>query len=192
MGTGRLGSRWFRLAAALAGTALLVGPLIWLWHASLLPQPYSMSNMGLVDHGQAEAPVGEHNGRAVTAGRSVSGFVVDRGQLDRATDVAAHDHPNGLFQIRRTGSIVQTTAPGPAARAPTRRAPPCDAHLWPPRLPPHCFPLSPGWGSHPQPAPPAPTSTPCTSTVSRRRSRRKAGCAPPVSPRSNSPGSTRL
>src|SRR6266511_2588470 len=44
-------NRRVRLVAACAATTAVLGPLIWLWQASLLPDAYSVTDMGYADYG---------------------------------------------------------------------------------------------------------------------------------------------
>ena len=41
-----------RAALGCVVAALILGPLAWLWHASLLPAEYSVMDMGYVDEGE--------------------------------------------------------------------------------------------------------------------------------------------
>jgi FtsP/CotA-like multicopper oxidase with cupredoxin domain len=72
--------RRFRLAVAITATLLLLGPLGWLWQASLLPSAYSIMSMGYADRGGATGL--DHVGHG---DRSITTLTVDR---DRAPDVS--------------------------------------------------------------------------------------------------------
>jgi FtsP/CotA-like multicopper oxidase with cupredoxin domain len=75
-----LRNRRVRLAVATGATLLVLGPLGWLWQASLLPQAYSIMSMGYADRGGATGL--EHVGHG---GRSITDLVADR---DRTADVS--------------------------------------------------------------------------------------------------------
>jgi FtsP/CotA-like multicopper oxidase with cupredoxin domain len=56
-----------RLAVAGAATLAVLGPLIWLWQDSLLPETYAVTDMGHVDYGGGPRGAMEHAGEGVSA-----------------------------------------------------------------------------------------------------------------------------
>jgi hypothetical protein len=56
-----------RLAVAGAATMAVLGPLVWLWQASLLPETYSVMDMGHVDYGGGPRGAMEHAGGGASA-----------------------------------------------------------------------------------------------------------------------------
>jgi FtsP/CotA-like multicopper oxidase with cupredoxin domain len=65
----RLKSR-ARLVLAVAATALVLGPLIWLWQASLLPETYSVMDMGRPEYGGGPSSAGQGAGQSAAHGPS--------------------------------------------------------------------------------------------------------------------------
>ncbi len=63
-----------RLLIASLATLVVVAPLAWLWHASLVPSTYSVMDMGYVDTGGAPEHHGGHHGAHTT---SVTDLVED-------------------------------------------------------------------------------------------------------------------
>src|ERR671932_2615192 len=49
----RFMARRRRALLGFAASAIVLAPLVWLWHASLLPEEYSVMDMGYVDEGEA-------------------------------------------------------------------------------------------------------------------------------------------
>ncbi|MGH8868089.1 MAG: multicopper oxidase family protein [Actinomycetes bacterium] len=68
MGLRRPISGRLRLAIAVTATALILGPLAWMWQASRVPGTYSVTDMGYVDLGGGSAA-----GHALHAGNHASG-----------------------------------------------------------------------------------------------------------------------
>ncbi|TMR08651.1 multicopper oxidase family protein, partial [Nonomuraea turkmeniaca] len=56
-----------RLVVACASTMAVLGPLIWLWQNSLLPETYSVMDMGHVDYGGGPRGAMEHSGGGASA-----------------------------------------------------------------------------------------------------------------------------
>ena len=84
------------LVASLA-TLVVVAPLAWFWHASLVPSTYSVMDMGYVDTGGVPAGHAGHHGAHTT---SVKDLVEDPGRVpDVVVDLTAHrgriDHSSG-------------------------------------------------------------------------------------------------
>jgi FtsP/CotA-like multicopper oxidase with cupredoxin domain len=105
-----------RLAAASAVTALIVGPLAWLWQASLLPDTYSVMDMGYPDTGRSED--GPHALHAM-GGTSIDTLIADP---DRPADVAltltARRQRLRLPSGRTVdGFTLDDASPGPTIRA---------------------------------------------------------------------------
>lgn len=110
-----------RRAVACAATAAVLGPLIWLWQASRLPEAYSVMDMGYADHG------GGSDGGSMTHGargphataRSVTSLIAD---LDRPADVVVtltartqrFRLPSGRVI---NGYTLNGQSPGPVIRA---------------------------------------------------------------------------
>jgi FtsP/CotA-like multicopper oxidase with cupredoxin domain len=117
-----LRSRRVSLAVACAATAIVVAPLAFLWQASLLPQAYSMMDMGYVDNGGS--PVagsmthGGH-GQHATSGRSVTSLTADPGRpADIAVTLTARKQRFGLPSGRVVdGFTLNGQSPGPVIRA---------------------------------------------------------------------------
>src|SRR5688500_17625143 len=111
-----------RVAIACGATALVLGPLIWLWQASLLPSAYSAMDMGYADYGGG--PIGHpmaHGGHAhgVMADRSVTSLTADPTRpADVAVTLTARKErfrlPSGKFV---NGYTLNGQSPGPIIRA---------------------------------------------------------------------------
>jgi FtsP/CotA-like multicopper oxidase with cupredoxin domain len=111
-----------RVAIACGATALVIGPLIWLWQASLLPSAYSAMDMGYADYGGG--PIGQpmaHGGHAhgVMAGRSVTSLTADPTRpADVAVTLTAREErfllPSGKVV---NGYTLNGQSPGPIIRA---------------------------------------------------------------------------
>ncbi|WP_214107122.1 multicopper oxidase family protein [Acrocarpospora catenulata] len=122
-GTRRRGAR-FRLALAGAATIAIAGPLLWLWQASLLPDTYSVMDMGYADYGGAPAHGLEHgleHAAHMAAGseRSLTSFTADP---DRKADVEVTlVARKQRFQLATGRSVegytLNGTSPGPAINA---------------------------------------------------------------------------
>jgi FtsP/CotA-like multicopper oxidase with cupredoxin domain len=115
-------SHRIRLTVAGAATALVVGPLIWLWQASLLPDAYSIMDMGYVDSGSG--PVAgsmTHLGHDVhaRAERSVTSLVADPGRrADVAVTLTARKQRFRLLSGREVdGYTLNGDSPGPVIHA---------------------------------------------------------------------------
>ncbi|MFC7109605.1 multicopper oxidase domain-containing protein [Nonomuraea rubra] len=120
-----------RLAVAYAATAAILGPLIWLWQGSLLPDSYSVMTMGYADYGGgphasssptapgAETVAHHEHVPQAESGRDVSRLIADP---DRPADVAmtivARRQRFRLPSGRAfDGYTLNGTSPGPAIRA---------------------------------------------------------------------------
>lgn len=78
---GRVSGR-ARLIIACAATAAVIGPLAYFWQASLLPERYSVTDMGRPDHGSAAGATthlghGHPAGMQTTGTRSLTTLIVD-------------------------------------------------------------------------------------------------------------------
>jgi FtsP/CotA-like multicopper oxidase with cupredoxin domain len=107
--------RRFRLAAASAATALLIGPLVWFWQASLLHDAYSIMDTGYVDNGGHDGGHGNH----AMAGRSVTSLTADpRRPADVAVTLTARKERFRLASGRDVdGYTLNGHSPGPVIRA---------------------------------------------------------------------------
>jgi FtsP/CotA-like multicopper oxidase with cupredoxin domain len=117
---GRWGGRRTHAAIAVGATAVILGPLAWLWQASLLPDMYSVMDMGYADDGGAAASM-THTGHGAHpgAGRSVTSLTADP---DRPADVAvtltARKQRFRLSSGRAVdGYTFNSQSPGPVIRA---------------------------------------------------------------------------
>ena len=106
--------RRFRHAVASAATVLLIGPLVWLWQASLLPDSYSLMDMGYVDNGGAGGHHMHH-----TAGRSVTSLTADPARpADVTVTLIARKERFRLAGGRDVdGYTLNGQSPGPTIRA---------------------------------------------------------------------------
>ncbi|HEX5994953.1 MAG TPA: multicopper oxidase family protein [Jiangellales bacterium] len=109
--------RRLRLIIACAATALVLGPVAWFWQASLLPDAYSVMDMGFVDGG-GPTTTGAHTHHAA-GGRSLATLVADPARpADVAlTLTARHEHfrlPSGRMI---DGYTLNGQSPGPTIRA---------------------------------------------------------------------------
>ncbi len=115
------GSR-VRLAVACAATAVVLGPLVWLWQASLQPDAYSVTDMGYADSGGG--PVGSStaqggHGQHAMAGRSVASLTADpRRPADVTVTLTARKRRFQLASGRGVdGYTLNGGSPGPVIRA---------------------------------------------------------------------------
>jgi FtsP/CotA-like multicopper oxidase with cupredoxin domain len=104
-----------RLLIALVVTVALLGPLAYFWQASLMPDTYSVMDMGYADYGGGPETMTNHD----LMGRSVADLVADP---DRRADVRV------TLTVRKErfrlatgedvdGYTVNHTSPGPVIRA---------------------------------------------------------------------------
>src|SRR4051794_23791200 len=112
---GRRGRRW-GLVLACTSTAAIVGPLAWLWQDSLLPDSYSVMDMGYADGGGAlpTTHAGHDHG-----GTDVTTLIEDP---DRPADVAVTlIARQERFEVATGGAVAgytfNGTSPGPTIRA---------------------------------------------------------------------------
>jgi FtsP/CotA-like multicopper oxidase with cupredoxin domain len=108
----RMAGRRRRVLAILAAIAVL-GPLGWLWQASLLPGTYSMMDMGYADHGG-----GPHH-QMSTPGRSVTSLTdTTPGAPDVALTLVARKEKVRLASGREIdGYTLNGSSPRPVIRA---------------------------------------------------------------------------
>ena len=122
-----MGSR-LRLLLACLATAVLVVPLGWLWWSSLMPDEYSVMDMGYADLGGGPGPgpaAGhERHGETADAGMDRSGavdittLVADRGTPDVRLDLTARQERFTLGSGRKVdGYTVNGSSPGPTLHA---------------------------------------------------------------------------
>jgi FtsP/CotA-like multicopper oxidase with cupredoxin domain len=108
-----------RLVIAFLATAAVLGPLGWLWQASLLPGTYSMMATGYADHGGGPPDMAMAHAGHVMAGRPVAALTADP---HRAADVAvtlvARKVRFPLASGREVdGYTLNGQSPGPTIRA---------------------------------------------------------------------------
>ncbi|GAA0360710.1 multicopper oxidase family protein [Microbispora corallina] len=103
------------LAFAIMATAVVLGPLVWFWHASLLPSAYSVMGTGYAETTGAH---GGHGGSA-TGGRAVTSLIADPGRrADVAVTLTARRQRFRLPSGRLVdGYTLNGRSPGPAIHA---------------------------------------------------------------------------
>jgi FtsP/CotA-like multicopper oxidase with cupredoxin domain len=104
-----------QLLASIATVAVL-GPLIWFWHASLIPSTYSVMDMGYVDTGGGPTHPAGHHGMHTT---SVTDLVEDP---NRAADVVVElTARRGKIELSSGNSVdgftLNDRSPGPTITA---------------------------------------------------------------------------
>ena len=104
------------LLVATLATLVLVAPLAWFWHASLVPSTYSVMDMGYVDTGGADEHHGGHHGAGTT---SVADLVEDP---ERPADVvveltAKRGRINLASGYSVDGYTLNGRSPGPTITA---------------------------------------------------------------------------
>jgi FtsP/CotA-like multicopper oxidase with cupredoxin domain len=102
---------------AAAAALVVLAPLAWLWQASLLPDTYSVTDMGLVDDGRGG---GGHAGHgAAVAGRGVDTLTEPSLEpADVRVELVAREERFRLASGEEvTGYTLNGTSPGPAIRA---------------------------------------------------------------------------
>ena len=108
-----------RLRLLLAGvvTLGLVGPLVWLWQASLVPSTYSVMDMGEVDYGGG--PRSPMAGHGMPGGTSVNQLQeTSQREPDVTVDIVAREERFRLASGREVdGFTLNGTSPGPTIRA---------------------------------------------------------------------------
>src|SRR6266536_1635791 len=118
----RWGSGRVRFAVACAASAVVVGPLVWLWQASLLPQAYPVTGMGYPDRGGGPAAgvmaQGGHGAHPMP-GRSVTSLTADPARpADVAVTLTARRQRFRLPSGRAVdGYTLNGASPGPVIRA---------------------------------------------------------------------------
>jgi FtsP/CotA-like multicopper oxidase with cupredoxin domain len=105
--------RRVRLAVALVATAAILGPLIWFWQASLMPDAYSVMAMGYVDTGGGPPASHGHGGTPVTQLRADPAR-----KADVSMTLTARQGRFRLASGREVdGYTLNGTSPGPTIRA---------------------------------------------------------------------------
>lgn len=111
-----------RLGLACVATTAVLGPLGWMWQASLLPSAYSVMDMGYADHGGG--PVGSsmtHGGhhQHTAAGGSVASLTADpRRPADVSVTLTARQQRFRLPSGRTVdGYTLNGASPGPVIHA---------------------------------------------------------------------------
>ncbi len=104
-----------RLLVALVATVALLAPLAWLWQDSLLPDSYSVMDMGYPDYGGGPETMTHHD----LMGRSVADLVADPQQkADVHVTLTARKERFRLESGEQVdGYTINGTSPGPVIRA---------------------------------------------------------------------------
>lgn len=109
------------LVSACAATVLLVVPLGWMWSSSLMPDEYSVMDMGYVDLGGGSdlAAVSGHGAHAAGAGAvDIATLVAVAGPADVRLDLTARAERFELASgVVVDGYTLNGTSPGPTLRA---------------------------------------------------------------------------
>ncbi|TMR99903.1 multicopper oxidase family protein [Nonomuraea basaltis] len=125
----RRGGGRVRLAVACAATMGVLGPLIWLWQDSLLPEAYSVADMGYADYGGGPPGSSGHeahsgggasgHGRQAEAGRDVTRLIADADlPADVAVTMVARKQRFQLPSGRAfEGYTLNGQSPGPVIKA---------------------------------------------------------------------------
>jgi FtsP/CotA-like multicopper oxidase with cupredoxin domain len=105
--------RRVRLVVACLATVTILGPLIWLRQASLLPETYSMMDQGYADHGGGPA------GHSGMVGHSLESLITDPGRpADVAVTLTARKQQFRLPSGRSVeGYTLNGISPGPVIHA---------------------------------------------------------------------------
>jgi FtsP/CotA-like multicopper oxidase with cupredoxin domain len=112
-----------RVIIPILATVLLVGPLAWLWVASLVPRTVSVMDMGYLDFGGGPDPrlsgAGhDHSVGPMVMDRSVTELVVDPARAaDVRVDLVARQETLTIKGRPVKGYTVNGTSPGPTLRA---------------------------------------------------------------------------
>jgi FtsP/CotA-like multicopper oxidase with cupredoxin domain len=107
-----------RTLVALAATLAVLGPLGWLWQASLLPSSYSVLDMGEMDTGRPGPAAHQHGGPAGAAPVPVDRLVAGDGPAAVALTLVARAAPIPLGDGPVfDGYTLNGTSPGPTIRA---------------------------------------------------------------------------
>jgi FtsP/CotA-like multicopper oxidase with cupredoxin domain len=106
-----------RLLGAVGAALVVLAPLAWLWQASLLPDAYSVTDMGLVDDGRGG---GGHAGHGTAPGGIGVEALTEpsREPADVRVELAAREETFRLASGEEvTGYTLNGTSPGPVIRA---------------------------------------------------------------------------
>jgi FtsP/CotA-like multicopper oxidase with cupredoxin domain len=116
-------SRRLRLLVACLATSVVLAPVTWLWASSLLPDAYSVMEMGYVDHGTGAAAdtsghAGTHDGTP-PGGTDITELVADPDRsADVQVDLVAEQREFRLPSGRTVqGYTLNGGSPGPVIRA---------------------------------------------------------------------------
>jgi FtsP/CotA-like multicopper oxidase with cupredoxin domain len=103
-----------RTLLALAAALVVLAPLGWFWRASLLPDTYSVLDMGQVDEGRpGPTPAHQHHGAPAVG---VDRLVADSGPADVAVTLVARA-ARLPFGSGFDGYTLNGSSPGPVLRA---------------------------------------------------------------------------
>ncbi|MEU4404554.1 multicopper oxidase family protein [Streptosporangium sp. NPDC023963] len=110
-----------RLAFASAATVAVLGPLLWLWQDSLMPDTYSLTDMGYADYGGGPGGSSAHGGHAAHSGtaRDVTQLAADaKRPADVAVTMVARKQRFRLPSGRDfDGYTLNGASPGPTVSA---------------------------------------------------------------------------
>jgi FtsP/CotA-like multicopper oxidase with cupredoxin domain len=113
-----------RILLAVVAALAVLGPLVWMWQASLLPASYSVMDMGYRDEGRnqgsgAAAAQGGHEGHRGPAARSVDTLTEPSTAVaDVRVDLTARKEPFRLASGQVVeGYTLNGTSPGPLITA---------------------------------------------------------------------------
>lgn len=110
-------ARWLHLTAALTATLALVGTVGWFWYGSLVPDTYSVMDMGYLDAGGGPVAGHQHSG-AHPGGTGVADLTGPRDEpADVAVTLTARQEEFPLASGERVdGFTLNHTSPGPELR----------------------------------------------------------------------------
>jgi FtsP/CotA-like multicopper oxidase with cupredoxin domain len=106
---GRASTR-VRLIVSIVAALAILAPLVWLWQSSLVPNSYSVMDMGDLDYGGGPVAGHDHG----SAARSVSDIVVDPARkADVRVDLVADQQNLSIGGKSVPGYTLNGTSPGP-------------------------------------------------------------------------------
>ena len=108
-----------RLLLALLAAVAVLAPLGWMWQASLVPDTYSVMDMGVVEHGRDTRPVASEDHHAGHGATSVDALVADPDRpADVRVELVAREERFTLASGQEVdGFTLNGTSPGPTVRA---------------------------------------------------------------------------
>jgi FtsP/CotA-like multicopper oxidase with cupredoxin domain len=103
-----------RLIVSVVAAVVILAPLAWLWQSSLVPNSYSVMNMGYLDYGGGTVASHDHGASA----RSISDIVVDPARkADVRVDLVADQQDLIIGGRAVPGYTLNGTSPGPTITA---------------------------------------------------------------------------